>query len=141
MNFPKKNISNFFTEKREEKSYSPPGSIELSVNLGNKKKAEISFFSFDESSFTEIKLQTIEELKNLLNPKKVNWINLDGIDDSESVSELGKVFNLHPLTIEDIVNTDQRAKFEDYNYYIALMLKMLYLEDEIKTEQLCIILT
>jgi len=141
MNFPKKTISNFFTEKRAEKSYSPPGSIELSVNSGNKKKAEISFFSFDESSFTEIKVQTIEELKNLLNPKKVNWINLDGIDDSESVSELGKVFNLHPLTIEDIVNTDQRAKFEDYNYYIALMLKMLYLEDEIKTEQLCIILT
>ncbi|MFZ4613305.1 MAG: magnesium/cobalt transporter CorA, partial [Bacteroidia bacterium] len=141
MNFPKKQISNFFTEKRASKSYSPPGSIDLPVNLGTKKKAEISLFSFDENSFTETKLQHVSEIKDSLNPKKVNWINLDGIDDAESVNNLGKIFNLHPLTIEDIINTDQRAKFEDYNYYIALMLKMLYLEDEIKTEQLCIILT
>ena len=133
MNFPKKQISNFFTEKRASKSYSPPGSIDSPVNLGTKKKAEISLFSFDENSFTETKLQHVSEIKDLLNPKKVNWINLDGIDDAESVNNLGKIFNLHPLTIEDIINTDQRAKFEDYNYYIALMLKMLYLEDEIKT--------
>jgi magnesium transporter len=141
MNFPKKNISNFFTELRAKKSYSPPGSIDLPVNSGSKKKAEISLFSFDENSFTECKVESVSELKNTLNTKKVNWINLDGIDDAESVNELGKLYNLHPLTIEDIVNTDQRAKFEDYDYYIALMLKMLYLEDEIKTEQLCIILT
>jgi len=44
MNFPKKQISNFFTEKRASKSYSPPGSIDLPVNLGTKKKAEISLF-------------------------------------------------------------------------------------------------
>ena len=50
MNFPKKQISNFFTEKRASKSYSPPGSIDLPVNLGTKKKAEISLFSFDENS-------------------------------------------------------------------------------------------
>lgn len=141
MNLSKNTISNFFTEKRAKKSYSPPGSIDLPVNSGTKKKSQITLFSFDESSFTEHNIQDISQLKPLLSTSKIHWINLDGIDDTVSVSEIGKLFNLHPLTIEDVINTDQRAKFEDYDYYIALMLKMLYLENEVKTEQLCIILS
>jgi magnesium transporter len=48
-----------------------------------------------------------------------------GIHDQDLMGQLGEMFGLHPLVLEDIMNTDQRPKFEDGDPYDGLILKML----------------
>jgi magnesium transporter len=63
----------------------------------------------------------------------VTWINIDGLHEVDSIEKLGKHFDLHPLVLEDILNTAQRPKVEVFDSYIFVVLKMLYLS-EIKRE-------
>jgi magnesium transporter len=71
----------------------------------------------------------------------VTWINIDGISKPDIIENIGKNYGFHSLVSEDILNTGQRPKFEDYEDYIYIVLKMLYQpKDEILAEQVSIIL-
>ena len=58
------------------------------------------------------------------------WINVDGLDQIEVIEKLGSYFNIHPLTLEDVLNTGQRPKMDDYGSYIYTVLKMMLLDKE-----------
>jgi magnesium transporter len=58
----------------------------------------------------------------------------------EFIDAIGKHFNIHPLTLEDIVNTNQRPKFEEYDNYVVSIMKMLYYNSELMSEQLSVVL-
>jgi magnesium transporter len=73
----------------------------------------------------------------------VTWINIDGLHQIEILEKIGECYGLHPLVLEDILNTDQRPKMEDYGDYIYIVLKMLDQgnnSNEIVTEQISLIL-
>jgi magnesium transporter len=55
--------------------------------------------------------------------KVITWINIDGLEDIKLFEDIGERFSLHPLILEDILNTGQRPKMEDYGDYIYLVLK------------------
>ncbi|MFB0509709.1 MAG: magnesium/cobalt transporter CorA, partial [bacterium] len=83
----------------------------------------------------------IEECFPFKDKPTVTWINIDGIHKVEVIEKIGNCFNLHPLILEDILNTGQRPKIEDFGEHIFLVLKMLYyLEKEITIEQVSLIL-
>jgi magnesium transporter len=68
---------------------------------------------------------------------------VDGLHQVEILETLGECYGLHPLVLEDILNTDQRPKMEDYGDYIYIVLKMLDQNNkgnEIVTEQISLIL-
>jgi magnesium transporter len=70
-------------------------------------------------------------------------MNVDGLHQVEILEKLGECYGLHPLVLEDILNTDQRPKMEDYGEYIYIVLKALDYNDksnEIETEQISLIL-
>ena len=78
------------------------------------EKVKITIVEYDEMHFREQEAKTIEEcfpLKDKNRPT-VAWINIDGIHQSEILGKLGEGFGLHPLIVEDILNTDQRPKIE-----------------------------
>lgn len=140
MNF-KKGLSSFITSSRAKKSYLPPGNISFHVNSNVENNTIVSVFSYNEAELTEKQELSVEQINNTIKSDRINWINVDGLGNKEKVKRISKLFDLHPLTIEDILNTDQRAKFEDYEDYIALVMRMIYYEEEeLKTEQLCLIL-
>jgi magnesium transporter len=70
----------------------------------------------------------------------VKWINVEGVHDITLIEEIGKHYQIHPLTLEDIVHVDQRAKYEDYEHYLLSIMKMITYEDKVVLEQLSIIL-
>jgi magnesium transporter len=74
----------------------------------------------------------------------VTWIHINGIHDVQALEELGNIFGLHPLTLEDILNSDQRPKMEDFCEYIYVVLKAFYSSNhqanEMHSEQISIIL-
>lgn len=119
-----------------------PGTL---VHIGEKKaeRVRITLIDYDESEFQEKEVERIEECFPFKDKPTVTWINIDGLHDTELIEKLGKHFNLHPLVLEDILNTGQRPKIEDFENYIFVVLKMLYYdekEDEIRTEQVSLIL-
>lgn len=130
-------------KKRSQKAGLPPGTL---VYIGEQKveRARITILDYDEARFEEKEAKTIEECFPFKDRPTVTWINIDGLHEVDIIEKLGKHFGLHPLLLEDIVNTDQRPKMEDYGDYIFLVLKMLYHRDEddaeIEAEQVSLIL-
>ena len=131
-----------FIKKRSKKVGLPPGTL---VHIGEEKteKVRITIIDYDEASFEEKQIKTIEECFPFKDKTTVTWINIDGIHDIKIIEKIGKHFDLHPLILEDIVNTGQRPKIEDFGDYIFIVLKMLYYnekEDEVQAEQVSLIL-
>lgn len=130
------------TKKRSAKIGLPPGTL---IHIGERKteKVRIRILDYDEAQFEEKEAKTIEECLTFKDKSTITWINIDGIHQVEIIEKLGNYFGLHPLLLEDILNTEQRPKMEDYRDYIFIVLKMLYLgeaNNEIEAEQVSLIL-
>jgi magnesium transporter len=73
----------------------------------------------------------------------VNWLNIDGSHEVNHLEEIGTRLNIHPLVLEDILNTNQRPKVEDYEEYLFIELNMLSWNHEfsrVDTEQVSMLL-
>ncbi|NOQ21347.1 MAG: magnesium/cobalt transporter CorA [Candidatus Aegiribacteria sp.] len=120
----------------------PPGAP---LFIGGRKTEEIrlSYMRYNANLYEEKESSTPEECANLCESSDVVWINVEGIHNSGTVEKIGELFNLHPLTIEDILNVMQRPKFEDFDSYLFIVLKMLGISDMTKgmeTEKVSVIL-
>ena len=137
----KKRVFNF-RKRRSKKAGLPPGTP---VYVGERKdeKVRISVLDYDELKFQEKEVKDVEECFPFKKTSTVTWINIDGIHQVDIIEKIGKNFDLHPLIQEDIVNTEQRPKIEDFGNYIYIVLKMVYHDEhdsEIKIEQVSLIL-
>ena len=114
---------------------------EEAVFIGSKKVENLSIdiFEYGDNEYKEFWIENIREILPL-NDKLVTWINVVGIHDNEQVKEIGALFDLHPLVVEDILNTKHRPKIEDFDDYIFVITKMLRYENEkLVNEQVSII--
>lgn len=120
----------------------PPGTP---VHIGDWKteKVRITVLDYDEARFEEKEVERPEECFPFRDKPSVTWINIDGLHDLEIIEKIGAHFNLHPLNVEGIANTEQRPKSEDLVDYLFIVLKMLYLEegnDDVVAEQVSLVL-
>jgi magnesium transporter len=130
------------TKKRSQKAGLPPGTL---IHIGEKKREvpKITILDYDETQFQEREAKSVEECFPLKEKPTVTWINVEGLHQVEVLERLGGCYGLHPLVLEDILNTDQRPKMEDYGEYIYVVLKMLNYDDksgQIEAEQISLIL-
>ena len=58
-----------------------------------------------------------------------SWVNIVGLSDESFIEKVGTHFGLNPLVLEDIVNTQQRPKIDEYDDYIFAVFKMLYVNE------------
>lgn len=124
---------------RKSKKGAPPGTIVYS-GKDTSEKVKITLLEYNEKEFIEKDFFDVDECILAFKPGMVKWINVDGIHNVEIVEKIGKLFNIHPLTLEDVVNSDQRPKFEDYDNYVVSIMKMIYYTEEIRAEQLSVVL-
>lgn len=107
-----------------------PGTL---VHIGEKKaeKVVIRVLAYNTEKLIEKELDSVEECLEFKDQPDINlWINIDGLDRVDFIEKLGNCFNIHPLTLEDVLNTGQRPKTEDYDSYIYAVLKMIFLDTE-----------
>ena len=129
--------------KKSSKSVGlPPGSL---IHIGEKKteKTKISVIDYGIGKYDEKEVKNVEDCFPYIKKSSVTWINVDGLHEVNVIEKLGNCFEIHPLVLEDIVNTEQRPKMEDFEKYIFFVLKMLYAADKtnmIYSEQVSIIL-
>ncbi|MFD1820323.1 magnesium transporter [Pseudarcicella hirudinis] len=87
---------------------------------------KISLIEYNEFFCKESKLKKLIECKIEDKPDEIIWLNVDGIHEPKVVETIGHVYGLHPLVMEDIVNTQQKPKFEYFNEdQLFLTLKMI----------------
>jgi len=82
----------------------------------------------------------VSELSALTGRYDVLWVDVEGVCDADVVREVGRCFNLHPLTLEDTMHVVQRPKFEEYDDYLFIVARTASLGECLETEQLSIFL-
>jgi magnesium transporter len=110
----------------------PPATLTPHVIDGKIRKPVITLIEYDERKLDERTIDDAGELLPHLDNKKVSWINIDGLGDVEALRILGEKFHLHPLTLEDVLNTGQRPKAEQYDDYLFIVTQMVYQDDKNK---------
>ncbi len=134
-------MARFLKDRAKAKGLAP-GSL---VFIGKQKMdvPVIQLMQYDSENLSEEEFSSIEDVAKKIKPEGVNWINIYGIHDLEMMNNLGTQFNIPLLLLEDMLNTDQRPKYEDIEAHDAFILKMLQHEkptDLIHAEQITIIL-
>ncbi|MFC1480555.1 CorA family divalent cation transporter [Candidatus Omnitrophota bacterium] len=114
-----------FIKKLSKQAGLVPGTL---VHIGEKKteSVKITVFDYNAERFQEKVADKVEDIFPFKDTHTVTWINVNGLHDISIIENIGKHFELHPLVQEDIVNTGQRPKLEDFEKYIFVSLKMLY---------------
>jgi len=131
-----------FLKKKAATIGQVPGAL---VFVGEQRVEEVSIrvIDYDQNQLSEKELQDISEGLAYKNSSTVSWININGVHDLKLINEIGKGFGLHALVLEDIVNTGQRPRMEEYDNYMFFALKMMSYESadgKIHSEQLTMVL-
>ncbi len=119
-----------------------PGSLIL-IGKQKMEHAVVKLMEYDTENLVEKEIDSIEDVASCKESDSVSWINIYGIHDLDLIQRLGEIFGLHPLFLEDILNTDQRPKYENSDSCDAFILKMLKYDEEskiISSEQITLIL-
>lgn len=116
-------------KQRSRKAGLPPGSL---VHIGEQtgEPVRISIVDYDETSLSERETNDIADCFSQRDQPGVRWLDMEGIHRPELLKALGECYGIHPLTLEDILNTDQRPKLEDFDDYLFVVLKMLSLQPD-----------
>jgi len=120
-------------QKKKKKSYKvknlPPGTM---AYTGKKELVEthVDVINFSPTVYQVLKSKNVEDAFNFSEKDTITWINVNGLNNISDIEKIGKHYNLHPLTLEDIVNTQQRPKLDEFEDYLYVVFKMLYYKNE-----------
>ena len=108
-----------------------PGSL---IHIGYQKmdRPIIRIMDYTVEKLVEKELESIEEVLPYLEQESVTWLNIYGIHDLDLMRRVGEIFDLPPMMLEDILDTDQRPKYEDAEKQDAFILKMLKYDEHKK---------
>ncbi len=114
------------------------------VYIGKERteKVQIHSIQFDITQVTEKQINNIQDLANNNINGAVEWINIIGLQDTAKIIDICNHFQIHPLIIEDILNTQQRPKVEEFEKYLFITFKNILLAEDkadIEYEQISII--
>ncbi len=129
------------TSRRRNKLGKAPGSINYMGQRGN-LSSEVAILEFNEEFSTLHKPGDIEQIVGHKDSPTTSWVNIVGLSEEKFIEKVGHHFGLNSLVLEDIVNTQQRPKVDEYDAHIFGVFKMLYVNDadELVGEHVAIVL-
>ena len=110
--------------KQSHKVGQSPGTL-TAVGETSKKPAGVTLLDYDQQKCEKHQIETLSELRHLKDNSTNSWISVESITNTNIVSEIGQIFDLHPLVLEDIVSPRKRIKMEVYDDYIFIVLKRI----------------
>ncbi len=111
---------------QSSKSGFPPGAL---IHVGDRDPSptQVRYFVYNQDFTKEEQLDTAAE--SFPGEDRFAWIKVSGLSDLEQIKQLGVLLSLHPLTLEDILNTNQRPKYEIFDEYLFMVLKIIRIEN------------
>jgi magnesium transporter len=128
--------------KKSEKNGMLPGSL-IYVGDEQAKETQISLIGYDEQNVTTMDIKTVDEAIAQKDQFSVLWMSINGLKDVKFISQVSSIYGLHPLTIEDILNTEQLPKFDVFDNYIFIIVRIYSYDHKInrlQSEQISLIL-
>lgn len=128
-------------KKLSKKTGMPPGAV---CYIGEQRDfiPNLNLIEYSPDFFEQKTIKRISEV-DVAGRNHVHWLNVEGIHDTQLIEQIGEHFQLHPLILEDIVNTSQRPKLEEYDNCVFITLKSLVFnekEKRVTPEQISIVL-
>jgi magnesium transporter len=123
--------------QRQTKPGAAPGTIKVRSSAPGPK---IRVIAYSPDEIVEQRIERVDQIAGFLSQYPVTWINVDGLGDAETLKALGKLFDLHPLALEDVVHVHQRAKVEPFEKHLFLVARMVRSTRHGDTEQLSLFL-
>ncbi|MEZ4858234.1 MAG: magnesium/cobalt transporter CorA [Flavobacteriaceae bacterium] len=107
-----------------------------------RETTDIEIQDYSKHGYDVIKTNHVEDAFKFKTTDQVTWINVNGLNHTEEISKLGHYYGLHPLVMEDILNTDHRPKVDEYEDYFFIVLKMLYFnkDEQFTVEHISLVL-
>lgn len=129
--------------KRRIKKYGlPPGAL-VHTGKASEEKIRLTLIDYDQDSLKIRDSVTLDECLDSMVKPNPTWINIAGIHDIQMVEKIGRRLGLHPLLLEDILNSGQRPKVDDYKDTLYLVFRKLGWDEgstEIDDQQVSIVL-
>lgn len=127
---------------RSQKVGLAPGAL---VHVGERRTAQpdISLIEYDAGALQETRFASLAESREKQRGPGTLWLNVHGLHEPEVMAEVGHRFSLHPLVLEDILNTDQRPKVDDYGDYLFIVARFFEYDTatgSISSDQVSIVL-
>lgn len=113
---------NKYYYRKRHKPGTAPGTL---TPVQNAVPTAMQIMAYGPDGVTEATLQSVADIRDYLGKWPVIWLNVDGLGDTAIISAIGEMFDLHPLALEDTVNTHQRPKTEDYGGHIYTVCRMV----------------
>ena len=115
------------------------------MHIGERKAGAVrmNVMQYDGEHLVEEEVKDASACRAWLGRPGITWINVEGVHQIDLLEQLGAALDLHPLVLEDIANTGQRPKVEDYGGYLYVVLRMLSLHattQEVVGEQVSLVL-
>jgi magnesium transporter len=121
------------------KSYHPPGTAPGTLDDSQRGQIEIRLADYDATDYVERTLERAEDCKPYLERLSRTWIQVNGRPDAETLRSLGRLFDLHELALEDVLNTGQRPKMDVFGEQLFVVMAMpLHEEGTVVSEQVSI---
>jgi len=129
-----------YFHRSSKKPGTPPGT--LSSSSGNEaEQTRMNILRYDQRKVEQLVNVTVQSIATPKGTKRM-WLDVTGLRNLEAIEQIGKIFHLHPLLLEDITHTDQRPKFDTYDDILYIVARM-FSQDEhhgIHSEQVSIII-
>ncbi|MBW4608785.1 MAG: magnesium/cobalt transporter CorA [Hassallia sp. WJT32-NPBG1] len=110
----------------EEDFFHRPGDMPGTLIVDADAPPPIIFLiDYNETNVIRKQLNTPEECTPYLDRESVSWVDVQGLGSADILHRLGKVFDLHPLVLEDVVNVPERPKIEDYDDQLVIISRMV----------------
>ena len=127
-------------KRHSAKAGLPPGALVL-VGNQREERVTIELIDYSEQDVSETEVIDVEFLQESIETATVSWVNINGIHNTDAIAAIGKVYGIHNLVLEDILNTDHRPKVEPFEDYVFFTMKMMWYneDDELEREQISIV--
>ena len=127
-------------KRHSAKAGLPPGSL-VHIGKARQEAVTIELLDYSEDKSTRSDITEIGQLGKCLKTDSVSWVNVNGVHDANLVSEIGSIYNIHDLVLEDVLNTEHNPKVEPFDDYVFFTMKMIFYNEEgrLEKEQLSIV--
>lgn len=101
----------------------------------------ITVANFTNDRLEEVEISQPQQLIPYRNELPPTWIDISGDHSLHILNQIAEIFRLHPLTVEDILSSDQRPKLEEFEGYMFIVLQIPHFLEHIQIEQVSLVLT
>ncbi len=131
---------NAWIGRRQRRSGEPGGRPgEFRIDPGA-QQPKVTLISYDQKGLNECVLGDLDELAPLVQSNLVAWVNVEGLGSQEVLQEIARVFKVHPLALEDIVNVPQRPKVDAFDEALFVVAQVITRASRVEREQISLYL-